>query len=227
MKILVVEDEHGLREVIKESLKKEQYIVETAHDYPTGIDKIGSYDYDCVLIDIMLPGGSGLALLEELKSLQKKEAIIIISAKDSVDDKVKGLDLGADDYLAKPFHLAELHARIKSAIRRKSHNGDTFVQMANIKLSPELRTVSINDKELVLNRKEFDLLYYFMINPNRLVNKTALAESVWGDYIDQADSLDFVYSQIKNLRKKLKDAEAEADIQAIYGMGYKMIDQTP
>lgn len=222
MKILIVEDEPGLREVIKESLEKEKYIVETAHDYVSGIDKIGSYDYDCVLIDIMLPGGSGLALVKELKELQKKEAVIIISAKDSVDDKVTGLDLGADDYLAKPFHLAELHARIKSAIRRKSHNGDTFITQGNIRLSPEQRSVVIDGSELILNRKEFDLLYYFMINPNRLVSKTALAESVWGDYIDQADNLDFVYSQIKNLRKKLKDASAEADIQAVYGMGYKM-----
>ncbi len=223
MKILVVEDEPGLREVIKESLEKEKYIVETAADYHTGIDKIGSYDYDCVLIDVMLPNGSGLDLVRELKQLQKKEAVIIISAKDSVDDKVLGLDLGADDYLTKPFHLAELHARIKSAIRRNSHDGDTYISFANLKLQPDERTVFINNFPLVLNRKEFDLLYYFMINPNRLINKTALAESVWGDYIDQADNLDFIYSQIKNLRKKMKDANSEADIQAVYGMGYKMV----
>lgn len=222
MKILIIEDEQGLREVIKESLEKEKYIIETANDYLSGMDKIGAYDYDCILIDIMLPNGSGLDLLQELKKLKKKEAVIIISAKDAVDDKVAGLDLGADDYLAKPFHLAELHARIKSAIRRKNHDGDTSVNWNNLKLSPEQRTVSINGNELMLNRKEFDLLYYFMINPNRLINKTALAEAVWGDYIDQADNLDFVYSQIKNLRKKLKDARAEADIQAVYGMGYKM-----
>ncbi|MFD2603226.1 response regulator transcription factor [Flavobacterium suzhouense] len=222
MKILIIEDEQGLREVIKESLEKEKYIIETANDYLSGMDKIGAYDYDCILIDIMLPNGSGLDLLQELKRLKKKEAVIIISAKDAVDDKVAGLDLGADDYLAKPFHLAELHARIKSAIRRKNHDGDTSVNWNNLKLSPEQRTVSINGNELMLNRKEFDLLYYFMINPNRLINKTALAEAVWGDYIDQADNLDFVYSQIKNLRKKLKDAQAEADIQAVYGMGYKM-----
>lgn len=222
MKILIVEDEQGLREVICESLEKEKYIVETAHDYISGIDKIGAYDYDCVLIDIMLPNGSGLDLLRELKSLRKKEAVIIISAKDAVDDKVAGLDLGADDYLAKPFHLAELHARIKSAIRRKNHDGDTTIAWNNIKVSPEQRTVLVDGSPLTLNRKEFDLLYYFIINPNRLINKTALAESVWGDYVDQADNLDFVYSQIKNLRKKLKDAGAEADIQAVYGMGYKM-----
>lgn len=222
MKILIIEDEQGLREVIQESLEKEKYIVETAHDFISGFEKIGSYDYDCVLIDIMLPNGSGLDLVRELKALRKKEAVIIISAKDAVDDKVAGLDLGADDYLAKPFHLAELHARIKSAIRRKNHDGDTAIIWNNLKVSPEQRTVLVNNEPLVLNRKEFDLLYYFIINPNRLINKTALAESVWGDYTDQADSLDFVYSQIKNLRKKLKDANAEADIQAVYGMGYKM-----
>lgn len=222
MKILIVEDEQGLREVVKQSLEKEKYIVETAADFTSGLEKIGAYDYDCVLIDIMLPKGSGLNLLRKLKAMQKKEAVIIISAKDAVDDKVAGLDLGADDYLAKPFHLAELHARIKSAIRRKSHNGDTTVAWNNVTLVPEQRTVLVGGKPLTLNRKEFDLLYYFIINPNRLINRTALAESVWGDYTDQADSLDFVYSQIKNLRKKLKEAGAKADIQAVYGMGYKM-----
>ena len=222
MKILIIEDEKGIREVIQESLEKEKYIVETAADYVSGLDKIGAYDYDCILVDIMLPNGSGLDLVKEIKELRKKEAVIIISAKDAVDDKVAGLDLGADDYLAKPFHLAELHARIKSAIRRKSHDGDSFISWNNIKIQPEQRLVSVNNTPLQLNRKEYDLFYYFMINPNRLINKTAIAESVWGDYTDQADNLDFVYSQIKNLRKKLKDAGAEADIQAVYGMGYKM-----
>lgn len=222
MKILVIEDEKGLLEVMRESLEKEKYIVETATDFISGLEKIGTYDYDCVLVDIMLSNGSGLDLVREIKALRKKEAIIIISAKDAVDDKVTGLELGADDYLAKPFHLAELHARIKSAVRRKNHDGDTFITFNNIQLQPEQRTVTVNNTPLTLNRKEYDLLYYFMINPNRLINKTALAESVWGDNIDQADSLDFVYSQIKNLRKKLKDAAAEADLQAVYGMGYKM-----
>jgi DNA-binding response OmpR family regulator len=222
MKILIIEDEAGLREVIQDSLEKEKYIVETAHDYISGLDKIGSHDYDCVLVDIMLPGGSGLNLVKEIKSLKKKEAVIIISAKDAVDDKVNGLDLGADDYLSKPFHLAELHARIKSAIRRNSHDGENFVTWNNLTLSPEQRTVLVDKEPLILNRKEFDLLYYFVINPNRLINKTALAEYVWGDHTDQADNLDFVYSQIKNLRKKLKEASADIDIQAVYGIGYKM-----
>lgn len=222
MKILIIEDKNGLREVIQQSLEKEKFIVETAANFNDGLDKLGCYEYDCVVVDIMLPDGNGLDLISKIKALHKKEAIIIISAKDSVDDKVKGLDIGADDYLSKPFHLAELHARIKSAIRRKSHNGDNQIHWNNIILSPEQRTVSVNNTELTLNRKEFDLLYYFITNPNRLINKTALAEYVWGDYIDQADNLDFVYSQIKNLRKKLKDAAAEIDIQAVYGIGYRM-----
>lgn len=225
MKILIIEDEPGLREVIRESLLKENYLVETAADYTTGLEKLAVYDYDCVLVDIMLPGGSGLDLVKELKALQKQEAVIIISAKDSVDDKVTGLELGADDYLAKPFHLAELHARVKSAIRRRNHNGTQYITAANIQLQPEERTVTINSQPLTLNRKEFDLLYYFMINPNRLISKTALAESVWGDFIDQADNLDFMYSQIKNLRKKLREAGSDADIQAVYGMGYKMVTE--
>jgi two-component system response regulator ArlR len=222
MKILIIEDEAGLREVIQQSLEKEKYIVETAHDYISGFDKLASYDYDCILIDIMLPNGSGLDLLQEIKKQKKQSAVIIISAKDAVDDKVRGLDLGADDYLSKPFHLSELHARIKSAIRRNNHHGDNQIIWKNVILSPEQRSVSIGQNELVLNRKEFDLLYYFLINPNRLINKTAIAEYVWGDHTDQADNLDFVYSQIKNLRKKLKEGDAEIDIQAVYGIGYKM-----
>lgn len=222
MKILIIEDEAGLREVVQQSLEKEKYIVETAYDYISGLDKLGAYDYDCILIDIMLPNGNGLDLLLEVKRQKKQSAVIIISAKDAVDDKVKGLDLGADDYLSKPFHLSELHARIKSAIRRNNHNGDNFITWKNVMLYPEQRTVSIDNNDLILNRKEFDLLYYFIINPNRLINKTAIAEYVWGDHTDQADNLDFVYSQIKNLRKKLKDSNAEIDIQAVYGIGYKM-----
>ncbi|KGO84496.1 response regulator transcription factor [Flavobacterium beibuense] len=223
MKILIIEDEANLRDTITQSLEKEKYIVETAYDYISGMEKIGGYDYDCILVDIMLPNGSGLSLVKELKDMKRRDAVIIISAKDAVDDKVKGLDLGADDYLAKPFHLAELHARIKSAVRRKSHNGNNAIEWSNIKIDPEHREVFINGNSITLNRKEYDVLYYFMINPNRLINKTALAESVWGDYTDQADNLDFVYSQIKNLRKKLKDNNAEADIQSVYGIGYKMI----
>lgn len=194
MKILVVEDEDGLRDMVRESLEKEKYIVECASDYQTALTKVQEYDYDCVLLDIMLPGGSGLGILSALKRLRKQERVIILSAKDSVDDKIKGLDMGADDYLAKPFHLAELHARIKSLLRRKNAHGDTSIILENLVVYPDKRQVMVGDTEIQLNRKEFDLLYYFVSNPNRLINKTSLAESVWGDHIDQADSLDFLYS---------------------------------
>ena len=223
MKILIIEDAKGLREVMTRSLEKERFVVETAADYSTALQKINDYDYDCILLDIMLPGGSGLSILEELKKLKKRESVIIVSAKDSIEDKVTGLDLGADDYLAKPFHLAELHARVKSVIRRHQTDGNTKIEIENLTVCPDNHTVFINGEELKLNRKEFDLLYYFATNPNRLINKTTLAEAVWGDNIDQADSLDFIYSQVKNLRKKMKTAEATPEIKAVYGFGYKQI----
>lgn len=223
MKILLVEDELSLREMIKESLQREYFVVECAADFSTALNKINDYDYDCILLDIMLPGGSGLSLLEELKRMRKKESVIIISAKDSLEDKVQGLNLGADDYLAKPFHLAELNARVKSLLRRKQADGDTHIVLGNLLLYPDKRTAFVDGNELLLNRKEFDLLYYFASNPNRLMNKTSLAESVWGDNIDQADSLDFIYSQVKNLRKKMKTAGAVPEIKAVYGFGYKLV----
>ncbi len=221
MKLLIIEDEASLRELMQRSLEKERYVVECAHNYKTAIQKIGVYDYDCVLLDIMLPDGSGLSILEELKKMRKKENVIIISAKDSIEDKVKGLDLGADDYLAKPFHLAELSARIKSVIRRKHRDGENKITYGNIEMFPDRFQVQIDGKELELNRKEYDILLYFMNRPERLVNKSALAESVWGDYIDQVDNYDFIYAQIKNLRKKLKAASATPEIKAVYGFGYK------
>lgn len=223
MKILLIEDEAALSQVIMQSLLAEKYLVEQAFDYQTALGKIAIYTYDCILLDIMLPGGSGLQLLEKIKELGKDESVIILSAKDSVDDKVKGLELGADDYLAKPFHLAELHARIKSIIRRKNQNGGDVIIYKNVAVNTTDRSIQVNNKLVNLNRKEFDLLYYFIIRPTKLIQKNSLAESIWGDHIDQADSLDFIYSQIKNLRKKLKDNHAEIDIQAVYGIGYKLI----
>jgi len=222
MKILVVEDEDSLRETIIRSLEKERYTVESAATFNEAGMKLNDYDYDCVVLDIMLPGGSGLTLLEELKKRRKRDSVIIISAKDSIEDKVTGLDLGADDYLTKPFHLAELNARVKSVIRRKQQDGELSLRVGNITLYPDRHAVYIEQEELTLNRKEFDLLYYFVANPDRLISKASLAESVWGDYIDQADSFDFIYSQVKNLRKKLKNAGATAEIKAVYGFGYKM-----
>lgn len=225
MKILVIEDENSLRNTMVRSLEKERFVVESAANYQDALMKICDYEYDCIVLDIMLPGGSGLSLLEELKKMQKKDSVIIVSAKDSLEDKVTGLDLGADDYLTKPFHLMELNARIKSIIRRKQQGGAMFIDYGNIIVDPDKHEVKVGDEQLSLNRKEFDLLYYFITNPERLISKEMLAEAVWGDYIDQADSFDFIYSQVKNLRKKLKTAGATAEIKAVYGFGYKMISE--
>tara|TARA_R110001592_G_scaffold40757_2_gene133591 strand:- start:56460 stop:57137 length:678 start_codon:yes stop_codon:yes gene_type:complete len=225
VKILVIEDEIELQNSIVASLEKEDFLVETAADYHSAIEKVFVYQYDCILLDIMLPNGSGLDILNELKKAGKAENIIIISAKDSLDDKLKGLELGADDYLTKPFHLAELNARIKAVLRRKNQGGKNTIEFKNIVLDLNERQFFVNDKNIPLNRKEFDILNYFLLNKKRLVTKTGLAEHVWGDNSDQADNLDFVYYQIKNLRKKLQEAQAEIEIESTYGIGYKLIEK--
>ena len=223
MKILIVEDDPSLREILRKTLEKERYIVEEAPNYLSAIEKIEDYSYDCILLDIMLPDGNGLSLLEELKKNHKKENIIIISAKDSLEDKVAGLDSGADDYLAKPFHLVELIARVKSVIRRNTQAGGLYIGYGNIRIDPDSFSVSIHGQFLELNRKEYDILLFFIQRPERVINKMTLAESVWGDHIDQVDNFDFIYAQVKNLRKKLSDAGATAEIKAIYGFGYKLV----
>jgi DNA-binding response OmpR family regulator len=222
MKILVIEDEPQLLQSIIDSLEKEHYVVESASDYPSAAEKVFVYDYDCILLDIMLPKGSGLEILEELRDAGKSENVIIISAKDSLDDKLLGLELGADDYLTKPFHLAELNARVKAVLRRNTLDGKSTIDYGNLSLDPDARSVNIENKEVTLNRKEFDVLKYFLINKNRLITRTGLAEHVWGDHIDQADNFDFIYYQITNLRKKLKQANANVKIEAVYGVGYKL-----
>jgi len=225
MKILVIEDEKDLREALMESLLKELYVVEVADDFNSALEKISIYDYDCILLDIMLPGGNGLDLLAHLKELGKSGNVIIISAKDSLEDKVSGLALGADDYLTKPFHIAELNARIKAVIRRNNLNGKNTIEIGNLILDIDERTLLIAGEALHLNRKEFDILNYFLLNKNRLITKTALAEYVWGDQIDQADNFDFIYYQIKNLRKKLQESRADVSVESIYGVGYKLVEK--
>ena len=223
MKILVIEDEQAMMDNIVAALESEQYLVETASTYHSAIQKISDYEYDCILLDISLEQNySGLDILKQLKELNKTEGVIIVSAKNSLDDRLTGLNLGADDYLPKPFHLAELLARVKSVIRRRKFTGTNHIEAGNVQIDVEQRMVLVNKEPFATNRKEYEVLLYLVTNKNRLVNKTALAEYVWGDHIDAADNFDFIYSQIKNLRKKLKEAEAMVDIQSIYGVGYKL-----
>lgn len=224
MKILIVEDDADLREITERSLLKERYLVETADTYKAARQKALVYEYDCILLDIMLPDGNGLDLLRDLqKEGHRMPNVIILSAKDSIEDKVTGLDLGADDYLPKPFYLAELHARLKSVLRRKQRDGEALLKYANVCVHPDSFKVEVDGKLIDLSRKEYDILVYFMNRPNRLIEKSILAEAVWGDSIDQADNFDFIYAQLKNLRKKLKEAGAELEIKTVYGFGYKLV----
>ncbi|MDN3492024.1 response regulator transcription factor [Winogradskyella bathintestinalis] len=220
MKILIIEDEPQMMDNMRQTLEREHYQVETASDFKTASEKLGVYDYDCILLDITLPDGNGLELLEQIKSQGNGDGVIIVSAKDSLDDRLKGLNLGADDYLPKPFHNAELNARVKAVLRRLHFDGHNQIDIGNITIHPENREVNIENELLELNRKEYDILMYLITNKNRLVTKSALAEHVWGDHIDQTDSFDFIYSQIKNLRKKLN--KSTITIEAVYGVGYKL-----
>lgn len=222
MKILVVEDEAGLQDLMTRTLRKEGFIVENATDFDSAVGKLDVYAYDCVLLDIMLPGGSGLDILSHIKEMNRKVNVIIISAKDSIDDKVWGLELGADDYLAKPFHVAELVARIRSVARRSMADGDFAFRLGNVVLEPETRRLQVAGRDVPLLKKEFDILNYFMQRPDHLVDKSVLAEAVWGDHIDQADNFQFVYAQMKNLRRKLAEAGADIEIRAVYGFGYRL-----
>ncbi|WP_317045633.1 response regulator transcription factor [Algoriphagus aquimarinus] len=224
MKILLIEDELDLAEAIRTSLEKELFLVEHASDFASALEKVSLYEYDCILLDIMLPGGSGMDILAKMKKKQGGENVIIISAKDSLDDKLEGLDLGADDYLTKPFHIAELNARIKAVFRRKNLQGSNLIEIKNTIVDLNERECKVDGKLIELNRKEFDILNYFLLNKNRLITKNALAEHVWGDHIDQADNFDFIYYQIKNLRKKLQTSNAQIEIQSVYGVGYKLTE---
>ena len=219
MKILIVEDETELSAGIATYLKGEDYVCETAQDFNSALSKIEVFDYDCILLDITLPGGSGLDILRELKANNKMDGVLIISAKNSLDDKITGLTLGADDYLAKPFHLSELSARIAAIIRRKQFYGNDHVTFENLTIDTKAKLASVQNKTLDLTRKEYELLLYFMINKNRVISKNAIAEHLWGDEME--GNYDFIYTHIKNLRKKLSDAGNADYIKSVYGMGYK------
>lgn len=221
MKILIVEDEHELAQDIVKYLSGQNYVCEVAENYNQATDKIAVYQYDCILLDLMLPDGNGLALLEQLKRENKQDGVIIISAKNSIEDKVKGLQIGADDYLAKPFHHSELSARIHSLIRRKQFNSSNIVQQNEITIDLLGKTVKVNDIDISLTKKEIDLLLFFIGNKNRVISKSALAEHLSGDIADMFDNHDFVYAHVKNLKKKLTEAGYNNYIKTIYGTGYK------
>jgi len=224
MKILVIEDELALCETIVAYLEEEGYRCEQAGTVELGSEKVNIYEYDCMLVDIGLPDGSGLSLIKELKKCHPETGIIIISAKNSMDDKISGLDLGADDYLTKPFHLPELNSRIKSLLRRRKFEGKQELVIDKITILPENRQVLINGESLQLTRKEFDLLMFFVSNRSRVLTKESIAEHLWGDFADSADSFDFVYSHIKNLRRKLLERTGTDYFQNVYGTGYTFIE---
>jgi len=220
LKILIIEDEPDLRNTIIGFLNDEGYQCEPCNTLDMGMEKLNLYEYDCMLVDIGLPDGSGFDLIKELKKLHPETGIIIISARNSIEDKIEGLDLGADDYLAKPFHLTELNSRIKSLLRRMKFMGKKEIEVGKILIMPDSREVYVNNELVVLTKKEFDLLTFFVSNPKRVITKESIAEHLWGDFADASDSFDFVYSQIKNLRRKLLEKTGTDYFKNVYGSGY-------
>ncbi|MEQ8685981.1 MAG: response regulator transcription factor [Imperialibacter sp.] len=221
MKILIIEDEQELAQNIADYLSGESYLCEHASTFDQAMGKIESFSYDCILLDLMLPGGSGLEILESLKKQNKQEGVIIISAKNAIDDKVKGLQIGADDYLAKPFHLSELSARVYSIIRRKQFGNSNIVRQNELEIDLLGKTVKVANQVINLTKKEFDLLLFFVGNKNRVISKSALAEHLSGDLADMLDNHDFVYAHIKNLKKKLNEVHCDNHLKTVYGTGYK------
>jgi DNA-binding response OmpR family regulator len=221
MKILIIEDEIELVRSIIGFVGSDNYMFNYAFNYSDAVDKIGLYEYDCALVDLMLPDGSGLDLVKKLKKIQPKCGIIIITAKNTLDDKLTGLDLGADDYITKPFHLAELNSRIKSVIRRRNFEGNSEIVLNEVIIDTEKREVKVNKKIVELTRREFDILLFLISNKERVLTKESIVEHVWGDDSNAFDNFDFVYTHIKNLRKKLIEKGSRDYINSVYGIGYK------
>lgn len=221
MKILIIEDEQELALDMVKYLTNEQFLCECASDFQAAMAKVYGHDYDCILLDLMLPGGDGLTILEELKRLNKQDGVIIISAKNAIEDKVKGLKLGADDYLAKPFHQAELAARVESLIRRKQFDSNNLFVQNELTIDIHAKTLTVHGSPVNLTKKEFALLLFFIGNKNRVLSKGALAEHLSGDFADMFDSHDFVYAHVKNLKRKLKEKGYNDYIKTTYGVGYK------
>lgn len=224
MKILIVEDEKDIVDVTCKYLKKEDFVCEFAYNFFDAEDKLITYNYDIIILDINLPDGNGLDLLKIVKKQCPSTGVLIVSARNSLDDKLKGLDLGADDYITKPFHLAELNSRVKSLIRRQKFKGQDIITFHEISIDPTAKTVKVNQEAVDLTRKEYNLLLYFITNKDRVLTKESIAEHLWGDSIDMADNFDFIYTHMRNLRKKLKKKGAKDYLQTIYGLGYKFGD---
>lgn len=221
MKILIIEDEKPLSDAIVEYLDGEGHLCEVVYNFQDAVEKIELYLYDCMVVDINLPDGSGLDLIRLLKKKAIPGGIIVVSARNSLDNRIEGLEIGADHYLTKPFHLAELNAHLKSIHRRISYNGSNELILNEIKLIPDEHRAFVLDKELVLTKKEYELLMFFISNKNKVITKAGLAEHLWGDYMDSADSYDFIYTHIKNLRRELLKKGCNDYIKTIYGLGYK------
>ena len=222
MKLLVVEDEIKLLQSIQEYFMEEEAVCEGVTTYQQALRKIEDFDYDCIILDINLPGGSGFELLRYLREDKKEDGVIVISARNSLDDKLTGLEVGADDYLTKPFHLSELNVRIKALLRRKYSRGSNVMELGGLQLDLFSRTATCQGQALSLTKNEFNLLLYFMQNQGRVISKKAIAEHLFGEQADELSSLDFVYSHIKNLKRKLKEKGTEDLIQSVYGLGYKL-----
>ncbi|HEY0299166.1 MAG TPA: response regulator transcription factor [Arachidicoccus sp.] len=221
MKILIVEDNKELSQSIEDYLNAEHFICECAFSFEDAKDKLGIFTYDFILLDIMLPDGNGLALLRFIKKEHINSSVLIISAKNSLNDKVAGLEEGADDYITKPFHLPELHARLRAIFRRKNLNGSNIISFNEIVLDADKVEAKVNSTVLDITRKEFDLLLYFLVNKNRVLSRQAIATHLWGDYTDNLSNFDFVYQHVKNLRKKISAADGRDYIETVYGLGYK------
>ena len=222
MKVLVVEDEKELAESICSYLKQNEFICDSSLDFDNADLMINLYQYDCVVVDITLPDGSGLDIVKNLKQMHSPAGIVIISAKNSLDDKINGLGIGADDYLTKPFHLAELNARINSVVRRRQFEGEPLIEFNEITIKPEERHVLVKETSVDLTKKEYDLLLYMISNKRQVVTKETIAEHLWGSQIDLVDSFEFIYSHVKNLRKKLINCGCEDYIKTVYGIGYRL-----
>jgi DNA-binding response OmpR family regulator len=222
MKILTIEDTTKLLASITDALLSENFLCESAETFSEADEKLHLYSYDCMIIDINLPDGSGLDLIKAIKSQNPSTGVIVISARNSLSNKIEGLSLGADDYITKPFDMSELIARVKAVLRRRNFFGSNKVTFGEIAVEPETRDVFVCDQRVELTRAEFDILIFFFSNPGRVLTREAIAEHIFGDHMDLVDSFDFIYSHMKNLRKKITPRSGHYPIKAIYGVGYKM-----